>query len=228
LDDKGGIFIKNNVVVVGSGGHAKVIIDIIEKQDSFSIIGLIDGFRKPGTEIYGYKVLGGEAILATADYKDITHGIVAIGDNWVRSRVATTIKQLKPDCSFIKAIHPSANLARDVIIGEGTAVMAGAIINSGTVIGSHCIINTNASVEHDNTLGSFVAIAPGAVTGGNVTIGDFSTVGLGAKVIHKIAIGTHSLIGAGAVVIEDIGNQAVWYGIPARLARKRAVDESYL
>jgi sugar O-acyltransferase (sialic acid O-acetyltransferase NeuD family) len=219
---------KNNVLVVGSGGHAKVIIDIIEKQNMFNIVGLIDGFKTPGSEALGYKILGDESILVNPFYENITYGIVAIGDNWVRNKVANKIIQVKPDFNFITAIHPSANIAKGVIIGDGTVVMAGGIINSDTTIGNHCIINTNSSLDHDNILGNFVTIAPGVVTGGNVIIGSFSSVSLGARVIHKINIGEHSVIGAGSVVVKDIGNQSVWYGIPAKLVRNRHIGEKYL
>ncbi|WP_281252432.1 acetyltransferase [Sporomusa malonica] len=213
---------------MGSGGHAKVVIDIIEKQTKFNIVGLIDGFRTAGIDVFGYKILGDELVLESSEYQNITHGIVAIGDNWVRNQVVNKVTQIKPDFKFIKAIHPSATIAKGVIIGEGTVVMAGSIINSDTKIGKHCIINTNSSLDHDNSLGNYVNISPGAVTGGNVIIDDFSTVSLGAKVIHKIIIGAHSLIGAGAVVVKNIESQSVWYGVPAKFIRKRNIGERYL
>lgn len=189
---------------------------------------MIDAFRTPGTEVFGYKILGDESILVNETYQDITHGIVAIGDNWVRNIMVNKILQIKPGLIFLKAIHPSANIARGVIIGEGTVVMAGCIINSDTTIGRHCIINTNSSLDHDNRLGNFVTIAPGVTTGGNVVIDDFSSVSLGAKVIHKTIIGAHSLIGAGSLIVKNVESQSVWYGTPARLIRKRNIGEKYL
>lgn len=219
---------KNDVIVVGSGGHAKVIIDIIEKQGIYNIIGLIDGFKSVGTEVFGYKVLGDEVALSSSIYQDIKYGIIAIGDNWVRSQVVKKVVTVRPDFKFIKAIHPSANIAKGVVVGDGTVIMAGVNVNSDTRIGTHSIINTNSSLDHDNIIGDFVTIAPGAITGGNVTVGDFSSVSLGAKVIHKITIEEHSLIGAGSVVVKNIESQSVWYGVPAKLVRKRSIGEKYL
>lgn len=218
----------NDIVIIGSGGHAKVIIDIVEKQGLFNIVGLIDAFKAIGTEVFGYKVIGNESVLLTSNFQNVRHGIVAIGDNWVRHQVVKKIIALCSNFQFVTAIHPSANIAKGVTIGNGTVLMAGSILNSDTIVGDHCIINTNSSLDHDNIIGDFVTIAPGAVTGGNVAVGDFSSVSLGAKVIHKIVIGKHSLVGAGSVVVNNVESQSVCYGVPAKMIRERSIGEKYL
>lgn len=216
----------NNIVIFGSGGHAKVVIDILEKLNEYNIIGFIDTFKMKGTFIYGYPVLGDETEFAYL--KEINGGIVAIGDNWIRSQMVATILKANPQFKFITAIHPSSSIARGVVIGEGTVIMAGSVINSDTVIGKHCILNTKSSLDHDCVIADYVTIAPNATTGGNVKIGNYTTLSLGANIIHSREIGVHTLIGAGAMVISDIGSYTVAYGVPAKVIRSRAQDESYL
>jgi len=218
---------KSNVVIVGSGGHAKVVIDIIEKLNSHRIIGFIDSFKAKGTSIYGYEVLGDESYIHD-NHSIIDGGIVAIGDNWVRSEVVRRILTIQPHFNFINAIHPSSIIARGVTIGAGTVVMAGAVINSDTVIGEHCVLNTKSSVDHDCTIRDFVTIAPNATTGGNVMIGHYTTLSLGANIIHSREVGSHTVIGAGSNVLSDIGSYSVAYGTPARVIRSREQGESYL
>ena len=218
-----------NIFVIGSSGHAKVVIDIIEKQGLFRIAGLIDRFKPKGERVFQYTVLGAEGdIPQLAASLNISGAIVAIGDNWVRSEVVSTIKQIMPDLKFVPAIHPSSQIGRGVSIGAGTAVMAGVVINSDTVIGEHCIINTHASIDHDNVIGNFVTIAPNAATGGNVRINDYSVLSLGANVIHGIKIGEHTVIGAGATVLKDIPPYVIAFGTPARVQRQRKAGEKYL
>lgn len=218
-----------NIFVIGSSGHAKVVIDIIEKQGLFRIAGLIDRFRPKGGMAFQYTILGTESdIPQLAASLNISGAIVAIGDNWTRSEVVSTIGQIMPDLKFVPAIHPSSQIGRDVSIGAGTAVMAGVVINSDTVIGEHCIINSHASVDHDNVIGNFVTIAPHAVTGGNVRINDYSVLSLGVNIIHGISIGEHTVIGAGATVLKDIPPYVVAFGTPARVKRQRRAGEKYL
>lgn len=210
---------RNKVVIFGVGGHSKVIADIIEKQRSFELIGIVPINTTCDTDsIFGYKVIQEDNFFV--EYLgSIYGGVVAIGDNNIRSNVVDKIVAVCPGFNFITAIHPNACVARNVSIGEGTVVMAGGIINCDSVIGNHCIINTNASIDHDNCIGNYVSVAPGVSTGGRVCIGDYSAICLGAKIIDKIDVGNHCIIGAGAVVVNHIESGTVQYGIPARYVR---------
>jgi len=216
-----------DIVVFGSGGHAKVIIDIIEKQGAFKIIGLIDKFKDKDDTVFGYQIIGEEEDFPEIS-KNIYGGIIAIGDNWVRYKVASHIKAIVPNFKFITAIHPFTAIARGVKMGDGSVVMAGAILNSESSIGEHCIINTMASIDHDNSIGDFVTIAPNVTIGGNVRIGDYSAISLGANVIHGRGIGEHTVIGAGSTVIKDIPSYVVAFGTPAKVIRKREAGDKYL
>jgi sugar O-acyltransferase (sialic acid O-acetyltransferase NeuD family) len=217
-----------NIVIIGASGHAKVVIDVIEQQGSFKIVGLIDSFKQPGTRLMGYDIIGQEdAIPQLIATESISGGIIAIGHNWVRHQMAKDIRQRIPGFLFVSAIHPSARVAREVLVGQGVVIMAGVSINPGTQIGDFCFINTNASVDHDNVLGQFSCLQPNAATGGNVRIGSFSAVSIGANIIHNVNIGPHSVIGAGSTVLSDIPDSVVAYGTPCRTIRGRNPEDTY-
>jgi len=209
---------KNNVIIFGASAHAKVVIDTIEQQNKYNIVGLVDEHRLKDINFFGYKIIGVDADLESLiQQHKIFGGIVAIGDNLKRRKIMLQTTKQFPNFKFITAIHPKTYIARDVSIGAGSLIMPGAIINSSTKIGIGCIVNTNASVDHDNTIQDYVSIAPGATTGGSVFIGEGTMLGLGAKVIDKIDIGEYSIIGAGSVVIKSIPNNVKAYGCPAKI-----------
>ncbi|MFC5406789.1 acetyltransferase [Cohnella soli] len=215
-----------SILIYGAGGHAKAVIDVIEKAGECRVTGLLDRIKPPGTNVYGYQVLGNENDLAVDE--SVQGLIVAIGDNWLRAEVAMAIRSIRPDLPFITAIHPNASVARGAEIGEGSVVMAGAVVNSDTRIGKHCILYTLASVDHDSSVGDFVSFAPHAATGGGVSIGAYTALGIGAKIIHSVSIGEHTVVGAGANVLSPIADYSVAYGTPAREIRARKAGERYL
>lgn len=220
---------KQNVVVIGSSGHAKVVVDIIEKEGRYAIAGLIDTFKPVGEMVYGYKVLGSEEFLPTLMANGgVYGGVIAIGDNWARSVIAEKIHSLAPEFIFITVIHPAAVVGRGVNIGAGTVLMAGAIVNSDSRVGEFCILNTGCSLDHDSLMGDYSSLAPGAAAGGNVTIGRFTAVSIGAHITHGISIGEHTVLGAGALALKNIPDHCVAYGIPANVIRKRNEGERYL
>lgn len=217
------------IVIIGSSGHAKVIIDIIEKQGHFQILGLIDSFRLAGDHTLGYLVLGGENDLPKLAGTLGLEGIfVAIGDNFVRSRVAMRAAELCPTLPFVKAIHPSAVIGKSVSIGAGAAVMAGVVINSCCAVGSFCIVNTKVSLDHDSTMEEYSSLAPGVTTGGSCHIGAFAAVGISSSIKHGVTIGEHAVIGAGSTVLNAVEPMSIAYGTPARLIRMRDVGDKYL
>ncbi|MBP0633196.1 acetyltransferase [Cupriavidus sp. AcVe19-1a] len=214
------------IVIIGSGGHAKSIIDVVERERKHRIVGLIDTTSR---EVMGYRVIGDEASLQALikEYR-VDGALIAIGDNSVRAQVAERIESLCPGIQFTVAIHPTACIGRDATIGAGTVVMAGAVINACSAIDRHCIINTGACIDHDCKVHDFVSLAPGVITGGECNIGAYAAVGLGANLIHGITIGDHAVIGAGTLVINDIESLAVAYGVPAKVVRLREQGERYL
>ena len=217
------------VAVVGSSGHARVVIDILERQGCYLIAGLIDRFRAPGETTLGYPVLGGEqALPGLCATQRLAGVVVAIGDNSVRAAVAEAVAGLCPGLPLVGAVHPAATLGRDVSLGPGAVVMAGAVIGPCCRIGRLCIVNTRACLDHDSVLGDHASLAPGVVTGGGCRVGEYSAVGIGAVLSHGVSVGAHAVVGAGSTVLRPVPDAVVAYGSPARVVRTRRPGEPYL
>ena len=211
------------IIIIGASGHAKVITDIIEKTGQYEVYGFVDSYKKIGSDILGYKIIGDEKCIPYLKEKEgIKKGIVAIGDNWKRKEMVKKIKDLVIDFDFISAIHPSVSISNYISIGKGVAVMAGVVVNSDAQIGDHCIINTKASLGHDSMMEEFSSLASGVTIGGNTNIGKFAAISIGATVVNNVTIGKHTVIGAGALVTKDIGDFQVAYGSPAKFINKRS------
>jgi sugar O-acyltransferase (sialic acid O-acetyltransferase NeuD family) len=204
-------------------------LDSIEQTDYYNIIGFIDSFKPRGYRINGYEVLGSESDLPSLVNKfDITSGVVAIGDNWIRKTIVQKINQILPEFTYARVIHPRAVVGKDVEIGPGTVLMPGAIVNANAIVGEHCIINTNSSLGHDGRMNNFSSLASGVCMGGNCTLGEYSAVSLGSNVIENITIEEHTVVGAGSLVVSDIQSHVLAFGSPARVIRGRKVGEQYL
>ena len=217
------------IVLIGSSGHAKVIADIVERAGTHVIAGLIDSFRRAGETAFGYPLLGSEQELPALLRRDAaTAGIVAIGDNWQRSRMVERIAALVPQFGYVSAVHPGAVIAPSALIGAGSVVMAGAVLNPGTRLGAHCIVNTSAALDHDCTLGDFASVAPMVAAGGNVTLDEYAAALLGARIAPRRRLGRHAVVGAGALVLDDVADYTLAYGVPARPIRTRREGDAYL
>lgn len=212
-----------SITIIGSGGHTKVVIDVIEAEGKYKIEAIVCDFAKPGTEILGYKVIGGLDML-----KDLPQfGIIAIGDNFFREQHEAKIKELCPDFEFVSAVHPSAIVSKHATIGAGMLIQAGAAIKADTQIGNHCIVNSNVSIGHDIVIDDYVTIGPGAMVGGFTRIGKGSAVNVGSVVRDRITIGEYSIVGMGAVVTRDIPAYVVAYGNPAKIIRSREKSDRF-
>ncbi|ADI28209.1 acetyltransferase [Geobacillus sp. C56-T3] len=205
----------NPIVVIGQGGHSKVVQDMIAADGRYQIVAILDDKYQEMNErdgmVYGPVSVVSDLIDEDPDVKLI----IAIGNNRVRADI---VERIQVDHErFATIIHPSAVISPSARIGAGTVVMPNCVVNAHAEIGKHVIINTGAIVEHDNRIGDYAHISPNATLTGNVVIGEGAHVGAAATVIPGIRIGSWSLIGAGSVVIRDIldGKKAV--GCPARL-----------
>lgn len=206
----------SGILIIGAGGHGKVVADILLGQ-SMPVLGFLDDDPTTwGTSRLGLPVLG--AIDAFSDYSP--EGLVmGIGSNALRQDIVRRFGSLAQEL-WRSAIHPKAILAPSARIGRGTVIAAGAIVNPDAFVGEHVIINTGATVDHDCHIGDFVHIAPGVHLAGGVHVGEGSLVGIGSKVIPNRCIGQWTTIGAGAVVVDDIPSHTVAVGVPARCMHK--------
>ncbi|MGE5351525.1 MAG: acetyltransferase [Syntrophothermus sp.] len=207
------------LVIVGGGGHAKVLISILKKNADYEILGYTD--LMDNGSILGIKYLGDDSVLTNIIAKNSgCSAALGIGNISVvnyRKKLARKLEELKFNLPAI--VSKTAILNEEVKIGEGTVIFDGAVVNSGTEIGKYSIINSNSTIEHDCTIGEFVHIAPGVTLSGGVKIGNNSMIGTGASVIQSIVITDNCMIGAGAAVVNDCTVPGTYLGVPARIRR---------
>ena len=206
----------DEIVVVGGGGHARVVISILRKLKHYSIIGYTD-LRDHGT-VLGVSYLGSDRELAArATGPKKLNAVLAVGQVGLgKSRYELWMRLPSHALSFPEIVSPDAIVNEGVSGGEGAVVMDGAVINTGATIGRGVIVNTNSTVEHDVRLEDWVHVAPGATISGGVTVGSFSMIGAGATVIEGIMITAGCTVGAGATVVQDLAEPGVYVGSPAR------------
>lgn len=205
------------VIVIGGGGHAKVLIDAMMGQ-SFKIIGITDRDKgRWGCKIMDIPVIGGDDVVLdySPDAVLLVNGLGSAGITVPRRQIYDHFKN--SGYSFASVIHPSAVTGAGVELAEGVQVMAGAIIQTGSRIGDNTIINTKASVDHDCVIGKHVHLAPGVTLSGGVCICDGVHLGTGATVIQGAKIGKNSVVGAGSLVINDIPGGVTVMGVPAKV-----------
>lgn len=205
----------DKIVVIGGGGHAKVLISIVKRLENFEIIGYTD--MQDNGRILGIPYLGNDDELTKLVEKGIKKAVFGIGQikNYeIRRKIVLKVKSL--GFNFPPICAPSAIINEGVLLGEGVVVMDGAVINSGTKIGDFSIVNTNASVDHDCEIEEFVHIAPGVTLSGDVHVHRFTLVGTGAAVIQGITIGEGCVIGAGSAVMRNCASNGLYIGSPAK------------
>jgi sugar O-acyltransferase (sialic acid O-acetyltransferase NeuD family) len=205
-------------VIIGGGGHAKVLISLLHKLAS-PVLGYVDDDDRGA--ILGAIRLGGDAalaeLLAAHTSCSVAMGVGKVDASTLRSRLLVDAAALGFRVPSI--VSPDAVVNEEVRLGDGTVVFDGSCVNSGVVVGPLGILNTNSTVEHDCRLGENVHVGPGATLSGGVTVGEHTMIGAGATVIHGVAICAGCLVGAGAVVVEDVTESGVYTGVPARRVR---------
>ena len=208
----------NSVIGLGAGGHAKVVIEILQLDDRFQLVGLLD--QKPELEeevVLGVKVLGNDERLPELARDLITHFFVGVGSigNTVPRRKLFELG-LSHGLRPVTAVHPQAVLSPSAVLNEGVTVMATAVINACAVLGKNAVANTGAIIEHGCRIGDHVFIATGAQLASSVNVERGAHIGAGATIRQCITVGQGALVGAGAVVVEDVPPRTVVAGVPAR------------
>lgn len=203
------------LLVIGAGGHARVVIDVA-RAAGFTPMAALDAGRK-GMVCNGVEVVGGDELAEELFATGLRQCTVAIGDNRLRSKLADRLIAIGFTLPVI--CHPSAVVSASAAIGAGTVVMPLAVVNASATIGRMAIVNSSALVEHDCEVGDGAHIAPGTRLGGGVRVGTCTLVGIGSAVRPETRIGDFAIIGAGSTVVEDIPDRQVAIGSPARVRR---------
>jgi UDP-perosamine 4-acetyltransferase len=201
----------DKIILIGGGGHARVLIDLIKAIDEYEIAGIVDPEIETGSEVFTIPVLGSDDMLPDLIAEGIKTACIAIGsikDNCNRRELYRMVKNIGFSMPYF--IHPGAIVsALQMSVSDGVQVMAGAIIQAGTVIGENTIINTGAVIEHDCVIGNNVHVCPGAVICGGSTIGDNSFIGAGSTIIQYLEVGRDAVVGAGTLVSRNLSDGAL-------------------
>ena len=207
---------KPRCVVVGAGGHGRVVLDVLHHAGIYTPVAFVDSNSDlTGRRIDGVQVAGQPDDLPRIRAElDVNHLIIAIGDNGTRRHFADRFDEL--GFNLINAVHPSANIARNASLGVNTVVAAGALVCAHCQIGDSVILNTGCIVDHESLIGTATHICPGARLAGRTTVESGAFVGIGATIIQSIRVGYEAVIGAGAVVIHDVAPMSTVVGVPAR------------
>lgn len=213
---------KENIILVGGGGHCLSVIDSIERTEQYNIIGIIDTKEKVGESIADYRVIGTDKDLNNYYRDGVRHAFITLGsiDNAINRKRLYSLC-VNEGYIFPVIIDPSAIIGSNVKIKEGSYVGKGTIINSTVSIGINAIINTGSIVEHNCFISDFTHIAPAVKLAGGVNVGDFTHIGIGSTVIQNIQIGNNVLIGSASNVLIDIYDNAKAYGNPAKVVGYR-------
>lgn len=208
------------ILIVGAGGHAQVIADILWRAHEAGAPLAPIGYLDDNPHLHGEQRLGLPILSAIRNIGSVPHDgvVLGIGDNHVRREIFEYLWQCGEQ--FVVACHPSAIIAPDVPLGLGTVIAARVVVNPGSWIGSNVILNTGCSVDHHNQIGDHCHIAPGVTLGGDVTIGVGSLIGIGSTVMPQRSIGAESIVGAGALVHASLPARVVATGVPARIIRE--------
>lgn len=201
----------NKLLIIGAGGHGKVIADIALKRNIWQEIAFLDD-DDTIQEALGLRVLG--PVSQAASFVSEYDMVVAIGNHTIREKFCEQLKAAGVMLPVL--VHPNATVGSQVEIGVGTVVMAGAVINCDSKVGEGCIVNTAATVDHDCTIEDYTHISPGTHIAGTVKIGKKCWIGIGASVVNNVNIGNGIVIGAGALVISDVMEEGTYIGIPAK------------
>jgi len=208
----------NDILILGAGGHGRVILDILRQAKQATPVGFLD--NNPaihGRRVDGLPVLGGIEKLDELHAAGTTAAVIAIGDNGVRRQLGEIVE--RAGMTLPAVVHPSAQIATNAHIGKGVVIAAGALVCAHCQVGDYAILNTGCIVDHESMIGTAAHVCPGVRLAGHVTVESGAFIGIGATVIQNVRIGFEAIVGAGAVVTQDVDPMTTVVGVPARAVK---------
>ncbi|WP_206486231.1 acetyltransferase [Thalassotalea sp. G2M2-11] len=202
----------SKLLIIGAGGHGRVIADCADASRQFSEIAFLDDSYPERADNLAWPIIDKSSLWKC--YQEQYSFALAIGNN--RARLALFQALTSADAHLPNIIHPSAVISHHSSLGSGNVVFANAVINPGTKIANACIINTGATIDHDCQLADAVHISPGANLAGGVNVDEQSWFGVGSCSIQAINIAKNCQIGAGAAVTKNTQANGLYVGVPAK------------
>jgi UDP-perosamine 4-acetyltransferase len=209
------------IVIIGAGGHGKVVADIIRASSEWDPVCFVDANPAlVGKTILRLPVVGQANLLPKIRSQGVVAAVIAIGDNRARATYARMAAQLGFQLPAI--VHPSAIVSPTATLGANVVVAAGVVVGVEASVTDHAILNTGCVVDHECRIGEAAHIGPAAALAGRVSVGSGAFVGLGSRVIQCLSIGRDATVGAGAVVTRDVPDGVTVIGVPARIVNQSA------
>jgi len=221
---------KKKIIIIGSGSQAKLLCEGI-LENNFEVSAFFDNNKKTKNN---YLILNKKKYLLLKRINQLSEYIkkkfffiCAVGSNYKREKIVLNFEKLYPKIKWYSYCAKNTIIPKSVKIGEGSVLMRGVVINSFSNIGKHCLLNTASLIEHDNIFKDYSSIGPGVKTSGNVSIGLRSHIGTGSVIKNNIEIEDNVVVGIGSVVVKNCKKNSVYFGIPAKLKKKRKINQSY-
>lgn len=199
------------LAILGASGHGKVVADTAGLL-GYEVVFFDDAW--PQLKVNGHWPVVGDTTQLLSLASEFTGVVVAIGNNRIRQDKLTLLADAGFDLPVL--VHPHACVSRYAVLGFGTVVFAGAVVNADAQLGAGVILNTGCTVDHDCVLGDAVHVSPGANLAGGVQVGERSWIGIGSSVRQLVTIGADVVVGAGAAVVKDVADSVTVMGVPAR------------
>ncbi len=207
------------IAIIGAGGMARIVYEILSYDRNIEIVAFVDNVKRSGKEtMKNIPVIGDHSVLPGLLKKSVRGAIIAVSMNDIRANHYKKLKKM--GFEFVNAIHPTASISPSVKMGSGITISIGAIISTGVQIADNVIINTGAIIDHECEIGEGALIGSGCSLAGKVIVKKGALINIGSSVKEIVTIGENSIINAGSIVLEDIPDNVVAGGVPAKILKR--------
>ena len=228
---------KKDLIIFGSKSAAIVVLTEILQLQMFNVVGFVDDYVDADQPVFRWKektyyTLGSTQHFFKHKINEFNprnlSGVMGVGFNYFKKKIVDEVYELSQNFEWQSIISKNSTLNGICEIGDGTVILSGVTVNTGTKFGKFCKVNTSSSIDHDNLFSDYASCGPGVITGGNVIVGENSYLGIGSTIKHGIKIGDNSVIGGCSFVNKNCESNSLYYGVPAKRIKQREPEENYL